>query len=542
MKFNSQSGIAMVVVLLVAAVLTVTASTAAFLTVRDFGSAADDRRGSQALAYAEAAIDRTIGDIEGGRWVWKQVVSSGCPDATLTARGLSPDDYPLFVGASVGAAVGAPLEAGTGGDIGNGGRYRGVLTGCLGSGASFPRPTGSHELTIRAIGEHPTARREILQTIEVAPKGLPVGLYASTEVRVNGEGDLRSVNLVSPGPILGRDQITFVGLDPFYEKSDFYPCTSTNVPTGCFAEDGNDVGDMPASAHSGALITCQSNCPRGSSRINNNREHPAASDGIRSPNCDANKRLPGAHPQAGQEIGQSLWDGDDWTEDAALGTITANTCGWSVPPIPAGSPAWQGNTYPSTSIFTDEDARRLAPAPQLSEDDLAALRARAQTSGIYCGTELSATGAFSCHRNGGPAEDMSGSDGVRIDSLVDIPNIFVAYIDFPAGASERLLEWAADMSVGGVRACAEPPNHRSATLVVRNGDVNGGGNIFFNGTVIANEGEVDLDGNFKINGTVIARTIELIGGADITLDACWVNNMQTSRIDVTTLGWSEIDR
>ena len=524
------------IVLFVGAILTVVSSTAAFLTIREFGANSDDRRGAQALAYAEAALDKTVAHIEGGTWGWKELISSGCSDDILDARGLNRDEFPLVVGADL-AANGRSLAPGTGGDIGTRGMYRAEIGGCLGNAVSFPRPKGEHKLSIRAFGEHPTARREVVEGIVVAPKGLPVGIYASAFVVANGSGELQRVSLISPGPVAGRDQMAFAGIDPYYEKSDFYPCSAPNVPAGCFAEDGDDLGDMPASVHSGDLITCQANCPRSSNtQPLDPHEHPAAPD-TRSPNCDANRSAGTAN--------QSLWDGDDWTEtptEAALdGT---DTCGWTVPP------SWGAvNAYPPTSLFDDGDARRLAPTPQMSEDDLSALRAQAQSNGIYCGDELS--GSFDCFKQGALRSAIESNPGARVQGslegagsgdLAGLPKKFVAYFDFPVGSTNNTLLWGGDMSYGGVRKCVEPPNHMSVTIIVRNGNFTGGGNVFVNGTVIANEGEVDLDGTYRINGTVIARSVEIISGAEITLDDCWVSNMQTSRIEVTPFSWSEIDR
>lgn len=533
MRYRDESGVAMVIVLFVAAVLTVVTSTAAFVTMRELGANADDSRGAQALAYSEAGIDRTIASIEGGVWSWKALASSGCDDATLAARNLNPANFPLAIGADV-AADGRTLESGTGGDIGPGGRYRAVLTTCLGAGGSIPRPKGEHELSVRSIGEHPTARREILQRILVEPQGLPVGLFASTLVNSGGDVDFRGISLVSTGPVERREKMRFAGIDPYYEKSDFYPCSATNTPAGCFTEDGNDVGDMPAAAHTSRLISCTSFCP-GPHSPNSNLEHPT--NPVRSPNCFANK---GSEPR-----GQSMWDGDNWTTSTAGAAITANTCGW-VPPA-----GWSGNEYPPTSRFTDDDATRLSPSVQLSEDDLSALKTQAQARGIYCGTEIS--GTFGCFRQGAPRNTMLTSSGVKVTGelqpqtvdLQSVPKIFVAYIDFPAGTSANLVNWAGDMKYNNVSRCVDGAEHMSATIIVRNGNLTGSGGIFANGTIIANDGYVDINGNWTFNGTIIAKQILITTGGTgdrVTLDDCWVTNMQTSGIEVSPLSWSEIDR
>lgn len=77
-RFRDERGVAMVTVLFVAAVLTVVASAAAFVTVQEFRSSADDRRAGRALSTAEAGVDRMMMWIPSFALPWKEIVLSGC--------------------------------------------------------------------------------------------------------------------------------------------------------------------------------------------------------------------------------------------------------------------------------------------------------------------------------------------------------------------------------------------------------------------------------------------------------------------------------
>src|SRR5687768_4057219 len=85
-RLAGERGVAMVTVLMVAAVLTVVSSTAAFITVQEFRAGTDDRRAGKALATAEAGIDRAMLWIRSFQLPWKDIVLSGC---TETATGVA---------------------------------------------------------------------------------------------------------------------------------------------------------------------------------------------------------------------------------------------------------------------------------------------------------------------------------------------------------------------------------------------------------------------------------------------------------------------
>jgi hypothetical protein len=516
-RLRNENGIAMVTVLFVAAVLTVVASTAAFVTVREFRAQNDDRRGSQALSFAEAGIDRMILEIQGT--TWQVIAGSGCSGRPQFSTGADED-------------AGGSLLPDTGGDIASRGVYRAELsvfnpsTQCT---TPLPRPRGTHQFIITGIGEQPTAKRVVRQVIDIAPKPLPIGLYARTGVQINGSGQLRRTNLISEGDIVGRDKIAFTGNDPWYDRSDFYPCENPTVPgnpVGCFPDDGNpnDTGDMPASAHAAGRIFCQNKCPNRNSTL---EEHSVAF----SPNCEANGN-------AGTE-GQSGWDGSNWTTNSADAVVTdADVC--------TGQAA---NGHPPTSLFTLADARRLAPQPELAEEDYAALKSMAQTSGIYCdyatgSRRCTVAGQFNAALSTGALQiNGDANNGTGVFANPDLPRDLVTYFDFPRGTdpeqfSDNFVQWKAKMG-----ACNDDPElNRTVVIAIRNGSLQFGSGATANGALFAEDGMVDSNGSYTFNGTVLANHVEIISGANVTLDDCWVNNPPTVILDITPVSWSEIDR
>jgi hypothetical protein len=515
-RLRNENGIAMVTVLFVAAVLTVVASTAAFVTVREFRAQNDDRRGSQALSFAEAGIDRMILEIQGT--TWKVVAGSGCAGRPQFSTGADE--------------AGGSLVPDTGGNIGAQGLYRAELS-VFNPGSQcttpLPRPRGTHRFIITGIGERPTAKRVVRQVIDIAPKPLPIGLYATSGVQVNGSGQLRRTNLISEGDIVGRNKIGFVGNDPWYDRSDFFPCNPPTVPgnpVGCFPDDGNpnDTGDMPASAHAAGRIFCQNKCPNQNPTL---EEHSLAY----SPNCQANDN-------AGT-LGQSGWDSSNWTTNPSDAVVTdSDVC--------SGQAA---NGHPPTSLFTLADARRLAPQPELAEEDYAAIKSMAQTSGIYCdyatGTrQCTVAGQFNAALSSGALQVNGDADnGTGVFANPDLPRDLVTYFDFPLGSdpeeySDNFVQWKAKMG-----PCNDDVEvNRTVVIAVRNGSVQFGSGATANGALFAEDGMVDSNGSYTFNGTVLANHVEIISGANVTLDDCWVNNPPTVILDITPVSWAEIDR
>ncbi|MGH2806713.1 MAG: pilus assembly PilX N-terminal domain-containing protein [Actinomycetota bacterium] len=488
-RLRNESGVAMVTVLFIASVLTVVASTAAFVTVQEFRSSADDRRAGRALATAEAGVDRTMLWLRSFQLPYKEIVFSGC-----TFGGVQyPTQGPFTV-------VGGLRVITLSGTVASGETYTATVRPEDGvCPTTMPSPKQPFAMEIESTGSIPTAVRKVRQEITIEGRDLPVGLSAGA-VDANGNANFNGMSLLSAGPINGRSTIAFAGIDPWYERSDFYPCAAN--PSFCVAEDGDNIGDMPAAAHSADRIY-----------LNGGRvEHPP------NPNCNANRGIPA----------QSVWDGD----------ISG------VPESSYTSACTDQYGRPPTSRFTPADHSRLVSTPRLSAADHQYFKSIAQTSGVYCdyrtGTGApctryqSATGSVS-NINIGPRFITSEVSGIG--------NYYVVYIEFsPTSnpfANSNIIEWEAVLP-----ACStsNPSSNGMAIVIVNHGSFRFRGGSRITGALFAEDGLVDAAGNYTVEGTVIAREVRLRGTPTYLMTQCWIDLLPGPFMTVRAGRWTEVDR
>lgn len=492
--FSGERGVAMVTVLFTAAVLTVVSSTAAFVTIQEFRSAGNDQRGAQALAYAESGVDRLMLQIRGDVWKWGALNRSGCDDPDGDGDPTNDDATDV----RLGTGVNDDLVFVEGTISGTNGRYRAELRhpGCP---ATVPSPRLPQRMFINGEGRHPAARRVVQQGIEIRPKGLPVGLYASSTITAGGTGnetEVQRISLITRGNVENRDRIGFEGNDPYYTKDDFY---------------GNgDPTPIPAAAHAMGRLFCKfsSNC--GGSTT----EHVPPDADL---NCTAN--------QQGNPVSQSAWDGSvEGGEGPAFVAL----------------PPCAGSGKPPRSTFSETDLKRVSPSPALETDDRRAMESRAKSSGLYCNYTLASP---KCTRAGGA--EFTAPSTWNTHDLAGLPGHFIAYFEFPKGstatAASNTIDWRAAWSplCGGA-------NSKSVIMLIPDGSVTfrgagGGGNAEIAGAIFAERGHVDVSAGIRFHGTIIAERITMQAGSSFLLDECWLDNMPIAFLRVIPISWAEVD-
>lgn len=472
---SDERGIAMVTVLLVAAVLTVTASAATFMTIQEFRAGSDDRRGTTALAYAEAGLDRFVLLARGGRWSWQELVRSGCS--------------------------GIPLAT-VSGSVGNG-TYSVEVRPSPACPVGIPSPRNEFKVAITSTGLHPTATRVVQQVANLRPKGLPIGTYALNDVVVSGAGSgptFDGQSLIAGGNVSGRDVVAFVGNDKWYRKGHFFGST---VP--------DPTSFIPTAVHAGGNVTCQGPKDCGRDGI----EH---TDDDTDRNCSANP------------LGTALQSTWDESGQGGSNTTSLPSCGH-----PSGDAP--------DSRFTRNDAKRLAPTPNLFDEDYRALKATAQSSGLYCIYQPGGKGTCTSPNfpGGTPAPSTWTSNEL---AKMGVPRNFTAYFDFPKDvlpdpfSADNTVNWNADVST-----CSNDPlANRSVAMIIPNGSVSAGSGGVITGGVIAPIGQALLTGGAKMHGSLIADRLVLKGSSRFVLDDCWLNNMPALYLDVVPLQWREVDR
>jgi hypothetical protein len=482
---RGEQGVAMVTVLLVGAVLTVTASAASFSVIQDLRAGNDDQKATGALAYAEAGTDRMLQELRSGAsFGWGSIKLAGCwtgdNEATPTVEGAA-------------SVTGGTPKLKIAGAVGNGtyatelvayksGALAPDAGACVGRDTS---PRAKQQFAVTSTGSHPAAKRVIRQIITIDPRGLPIGIYADG-VNGNGNVDMNSLSLVSPNNIQGRDKIAFAGRDPYYTLADFYPGFSATE-------------HIPAAAHAVGELTMSAGDP--SLRIEH--KSPAA-----NPDCSANPS------------GQSLWDGSKW------GAPISSGC--------PGQPIAGGTTpRPPTTLFTTNDLKRVSPKPQLTEQDYQALKDAAKNSGLYC--YIPTSGSASCLKQGAPVSYKATWQ----TSDVPTSKTYITYFEFQGGDPySNTVKWKADIS-----PCSSNPSlNESTVLIVRNGSLSMQSGAVITGAVIIPEGRFDSEGTFTTHGTIIAKDFWLRGGATFLLSDCWIQNMPVIFLNITPSKWTEVDR
>lgn len=490
-RLRNERGVAMITVLLIGAVMTVVVASASLIAIQEYRAANQDRGGTKALAYAEAGIDRTILWLRSNKTTWKNIVLSGCG----TVAGST------YTTVTLNGAV--PAVAGSSGA----GTYSATISradNCNPVPTAVPSPRVAQQLVITSDGcvegivgaTCPTgnAERVVKQAISVIARQLPVGASASKGIDMRGSPSFRNMIIFSKGIVTTRKQMTVTGTDPYYKKSDFYPCSGSAVPgTGSVYRCYNSTNDaaMPASVHTTDRIF---NNPNGGN------VHPP------SPNC--------SYP----------WDG------SATGVTIATNPGGTCTAGPSG--------VPPTANFSDSDYARIAQDPRLTEEDQRYFKQVAQQSGLYCGNYNPAAGTNSCTRAGVAATNVTGD--IDPADVTGLGNFFVVYVEFPSTTNpmSNSLGWNVPNPINQSPCSSTAAATSSILLIVRNGGVTS--KTAFLGAIFAEDGVFETN-NITFEGALATAMIRTRGNPTICNSQRWIDAMPGAFLRVTPLDWSEVD-
>lgn len=499
---RNERGVAMVTVLLVASVLTVTASAATVMTIREFSAGDDDRQSFGALALAESGVDRMIVALKTADWT--QVVMAGCGTTpAIVVRGSTTDGAFEAVGTRAGACP-----------------------------ATVPSPRAEQQLRVLSTGTTREATRRVEQMIDVVAGSLPIGVFAHRLVSPGGStGTFRNVSVVTPGNVERRDQINMEGWDLWLSQAAIYgsgyPSTTCDLNAGgC-----NYSNSLPAAVHAGGSITCQAanKCNRTQGNVTNTEHAGPGQDSVVDSLPLDNIKKQNLVCTADMSGGESMWDGSGFTStDPTYGT-RGPTTGLSCSGFPGVPPA-------PTSYFTAEQARSLQETPALSEDEYQTLKDAARRSGIYCTRSGSTT---TCRYADGQTFNPTQS----VD-FAKVSRNYVIYADFAPSTAEPSTLPEMDFRGGNaLSACTNDPNTtRSATVIVRYGNAAFNGGASLDGAVIAEVGQVSIGGSADVNGTIIAKELLFNGTRTVEMDMCTLNSLTFPLINVSAGAWREIDR
>lgn len=480
---GGERGVAMVTVLLIGAALTVMATSASFLAVRDLRSGTASTNGVKAVGYAEAGLQRFLRELKLGSYGLGSVLKAGCstPPVQLPQGTIGDGTYSAQLtvfDASTTPQVpppwtGAPTTAGP----------------CGTARFTPPGPAAKEPWTyaVTATGQAGNATRVIRSVVTISASGLPQGVFVN-KVNANGNPSFGNISLFANSDVYGREKMTFSGNDMQFTIGDVYGPTVPNASL-----------PIPAAVHSVGAIYMKANG-------RNTRLHPPIV------NCSAP---------------QSLWDGSLFG-----GPIT------SPPPAPCPPGA-----YPPTSKFTSADMVTISgksALPKLGETEYQAMKAAAQATGLYC--FIPTSGAAQCTVYN-PATFARVPYTLGTVNSNPIPNTsYVAYFEYAPGGdpvgNQRTVNWNASVS-----PCSDDPAlNNSAVIVVRNGSIAFRSSAAMYGSVVVPEGAVDVAGGYTITGSVLANDLRIRGNGTFRQDACGQRNSPAATMEVSGGRWSEVDR
>src|SRR5918994_3207702 len=148
-RLGDQRGVTMITVLFIGAALTALTSTAMFVTIQEFRAGTDDKKAAEALAYAEAGIDRMIQHIRLNT-NFGTLRRAGC-GTTVTVNG--------NIGGQANRTYAAELAVWNGNAANPADRLPPAACSVAPHNSTHPRSTVPRLLAITSTGEHPTARR-----------------------------------------------------------------------------------------------------------------------------------------------------------------------------------------------------------------------------------------------------------------------------------------------------------------------------------------------------------------------------------------------
>jgi Tfp pilus assembly protein PilX len=320
--------------------------------------------------------------------------------------------------------------------------------------AGFSQRSGTYK--IHSVGRNATGVRTIEQTVVVTPFNFPIGIYIDNKLNNGGTASVTNESVFSQDCIDSRGHLNFAGIDPYY--------------------------NIPAAAHSAKYVTTKNwnSCPASGT---------SDSQAIHSTSA-CNSTYP-------------------YDQDSMGGSIAT---------IPACSGA--ANQYTTTSQFTYQNlVNDYGYQPKgLTDEQYAALKARAQAQGTYYTTTTIPTNL---------------SPSTQYDPIL--------YFDINPGdtiqLNNELASYAYQADPAGT--CLQ---HPAVVLIVRGGDLKIASSAALTGPIFVPEGTISYSGGANLVGTIWAANMTITGNANVGLTACYAAATPGGILNVNPTKFREVDR
>jgi hypothetical protein len=484
---QDDSGIGVITVVMVIAVLTAFLITATTMTINNLGSAQRDRQALSALATSEAGVAQAVQFLRSGNLsslTCDEPAAGAAPGATCQGAGPSwisaTNPQQVVVDGGTCATSGSCFRVW----IGTVQRY---VPNCPGRHATPPTAcSGVYRVHSTGLSGGGPSARKLAVDVKVTPYPFPIGVF-SEAMSGNGNVGVHSESIFTNGCIMNRqdDGNSGSGVQFTWDAAAGRPTLDL-------------IYDQPTAAHAtGKISTSNQSC---------------GTDGSAYPIHETSAKNSTTKPC------NTVFK---WDQDAEGGSLGSTPCYGAYTRS-------DGTVYPTTSLFTQADLQNYGYRPRgLTDAQYDALRSQAQAQGTYNIAE----GAIN------PRLTSLAAAGVSSPVLFwDNTSVSVSQSDFPASFS-RTINNAATCGTNSVTIVVIGPGHDLSYQ---------GGNTSYPGpylvaSVFVPDGTLTGGGGRNTIGTVFAKSLDLGGNVEFFMDPCFANNPPGATLDAQVTQWREDD-
>jgi hypothetical protein len=479
---GSDSGVAMVTVLMVIMLVTALSATTGVIAVRNVQNANRDRQAGAALGASDAGVAQAIEYLRnngaGGLTCDEATSSTSC---TSNPQGFNNPTNPKLVDLS-----GSGCNA-------NANDCAKVWIGVVSKFNPPVTKSGLYRIHSQGIfGGGPGARNTVVD-VRVTPDKYPIGVFGATlsgngGTSVNTES-LFTTQCVSPRQSGSGNGTRFTGQDNYW--------------------------GIPAAAHSTTHVSTSNNC---------------GSNGyIQSSAAPCNTTTALSYDQTG--------DGGVLPAGSPCLVTRTDGSGQLYPDgaCPANTTSTRSDGLCQTSAFTTTDLQRYGYRPRgLSDTQYAALKTRSKSMGLYNVGTGSLSTLLNSALTAGVAHPVVYWDCNVTNTACSpsSPTVAFSVNDLPANTFQ---------TPPNTSPCQ--PNMNILTVVVAHGNLTfqGGNSTWTDASFFVPDGSFNANGGYNVLGTLFSNNLDLGGNQTFQLDNCFLTNFPGPVLSVTQVGFREDD-
>jgi hypothetical protein len=487
LRCRDDSGIGVITVIMVIAVLTAFLITATTMTVNNLGNTQRDRQSLSALSTSEAGVAQATQFLRGtnlGALTCVEPAAGAVPGATCSGAGPSwtsaTNPRQVMLNGASGACVVSSdcfkVWIGT---------VLPYAPNCAARHASPPAACyGVYRVHSTGVSGGGPGARKLAVDVKVTPYPYPIGVFAET-LSGNGNVGVHYESIFTNGCMMNRqsDAASGSGVQFSYDSA-----------AGRSVLDL--IYDQPTAAHAvGKISTNSTSCGTSGSAF---PIHETSKSNTTPKACNPTFRFD-----------QDAEGGPLTAGDGCYGAYTRS----------------DGTKYATNSLFTQADLQNYGYRPRgLTDAQYDALRSQAQAQGTYNLSPGGVSAALTSLANGGITSPVLYWDNSSVS---------LSQNDFPASFSRNLDATGSCVS-NSVTIVVSGPGHDLS--------YQGGTSApYLVASVFVPDGTLTGGGGRNTIGTVFAKTIDLGGNVDFYMDQCFANNPPGATLDAQVISWREDD-